>query len=359
MEEPQLDLFENHPEAPPLRTFQKEYGGLNFSKGSQGFDTLSSWVVKSIIPTESFGTIWGPSGTLKSFLMIDLCCSVSTGTPWCGKAVQQAGVVYVAAEGQAGVAKRIKAWEVARGRDTEHLYVLGHSVTMSAESELSTLIEAIQTLEEMEDIKIRLVVLDTLARCYDGDENASRDMSLFVKGCDRLKTSVAASVVCVHHSGRDESRGARGSTALKAACDFEFQVKRKGKDPLLTLINTKQKDDSESPNYEIEFESVDLGIRCEEDLPLTSLTRVQGGSTSNADDSLNNDPILRILGEQHGGQATRIELRQSLYPAQATLSEAERKSLSRSLKILQNSGRITILQKSTRASDNDIITLTH
>ncbi len=87
------------------------------------------------------------------------------------------------------------------------------------------------------------MVIDTLARCFgNGDENATLDMNKFVKGTDLIKgTFPQATVLVVHHTGKDPRRGDRGSTALRAAADTMMELA--GSSPkALTLKCEKHKD---------------------------------------------------------------------------------------------------------------------
>lgn len=45
-----------------------------------------------------------------------------------------------------------------------------------------------------------LLVVDTLARHIDGDENAPVDMGLFIAACDGLRERYRCAVLIVHHS---------------------------------------------------------------------------------------------------------------------------------------------------------------
>ncbi|MDI7126014.1 hypothetical protein QMO32_29270, partial [Klebsiella pneumoniae] len=49
-------------------------------------------------------------------------------------------------------------------------------------------------------------------------------------------------MMIVHHSGKDQERGARGSSAFQAALDAEFNVRREGRRNAITLSCTKMKD---------------------------------------------------------------------------------------------------------------------
>ena len=103
------------------------------------------------------------------------------------------------------------------------------------------------------------VVIDTLARCFAGDENKTEDMGRFIAACDQLKSTVGVTVLVVHHSGVSDKERARGSSALRAACDFEFRVERaKQEKPALILTSTKAKDDKEKPKQMFELDTVQL-----------------------------------------------------------------------------------------------------
>ncbi|MCK8083750.1 helicase RepA family protein [Vibrio sp. 1CM24A] len=336
----------------------EQYGDFMFSRGSTGYDYQAQWLIKDYFPTLSFGVIYGASGTLKSFQAIDIACSIATEKTWCDRNVEQGAVVYVAAEGQIGISKRIKAWELTNGLKADKVFVLGNSLLLAEETTQEQMITAIQQLEERENVKVQLIILDTLARCFSGDENSSRDMGAFISGCDKVKAATSTSIMCVHHTGKDASKGARGSSVLRAACDYEFHVKRSGQSKLLTFSNTKQKDGTEMPCMEFEMETVDLGIVCDSHRPITSLARTKKAVTKTIKVKPKKDPILEILNRDFAGKATREQLRSMLYPT-GKMTDAQRKSFSRSIKTLIENRLVSLEQSSAKASNTDVITVVH
>ena len=88
-----------------------------------------------------------------------------------------------------------------------------------------------------------LVVIDTLARCFDGDENLQEDMGRFIGGIDRLRREFDTTVIVVHHTRLDADRE-RGSTAFRGAADTMVYC-RKSRDGELELTCNKQKDAEE------------------------------------------------------------------------------------------------------------------
>ena len=73
----------------------------------------------------------------------------------------------------------------------------------------------------------RLIVIDTLKRFMSGlDENSSKDMAIITQQMRDL-TKHGASVIAIHHSGKDTTRGGdRGSTELGAGVDTVLVVEK-------------------------------------------------------------------------------------------------------------------------------------
>lgn len=84
---------------------------LPLSVGSDGYDQEQDYTLKSYLPSNSLSSIYGPSGSYKSFLAVSWACHVAAGMKWAGKSVSAGAVMYVVGEGGIGVPRRIKAWE--------------------------------------------------------------------------------------------------------------------------------------------------------------------------------------------------------------------------------------------------------
>ncbi|HCG5474323.1 TPA: AAA family ATPase [Vibrio parahaemolyticus] len=348
----------NKYEVSELQNTLEQFGDFLFSRGSTGYDHQAQWLVKDYFSTLSFGVIYGASGTLKSFQAIDIGCCIATGKPWCDRNVEQGAVVYVAAEGQIGISKRIKAWELANKLKADNVFVLGNSLLLAEDTPQEQMITAIQQLEERENVKVQLIILDTLARCFSGDENSSRDMGAFISGCDKVKAATSTSIMCVHHTGKDASKGARGSSVLRAACDYEFHVKRNGQSKLLTFSNTKQKEGAEMPCLELEMETVDLGIVCDHQQPITSLARKKEAVKKEGKIESKTHPIVDALNNNFSGKATREQLRNLLHP-EGNMDNSQRQSFRRAIQALVEKGQITVEQQSAKASGTDTISVLH
>jgi hypothetical protein len=206
-----------------------------------------TWLIDSIIPSGGLVGLYGPPGVMKSFVAADIALSVAAGGLWQGHEVTRGYPLYVCAEGSAGMGKRIKGWLQYRGLKPSQARAawLTESVPVYADSDgMHRVIERIEEAEVVPD----LIVIDTLARCFDGDENQQADMGRFVAGVDRLRKEYDATVLVVHHTRLDGDRE-RGNTAFRGAADAMISLKReKGK---LLLSCNKQKDAEEFDTIEL------------------------------------------------------------------------------------------------------------
>ncbi|ECI2683701.1 AAA family ATPase [Salmonella enterica subsp. enterica serovar Reading] len=233
---------------------------LPISWGSEGFDAQQSYVIKGLIPAESLCSAYGASGSYKSFLAISWSCHVATGMKWGGRRVSKGAVIYIAGEGSMGVKRRVKAWEITHGKEVTDLCIVNAPVFPASPDYVEQVIRTAGLVKSRTGENVRLIVIDTLARCFGGnDENDSRDMGAFIQGCDAIKQATGATVLVVHHSGKDETKGARGSSAFRAALDAEYRIGRENSDvTALVAACTKMKDAEEPKESAYDLKSVEV-----------------------------------------------------------------------------------------------------
>lgn len=274
-----------------------------FKRGFDGFDEEHSYLIKSYIPTNSLGVIFGATGSFKSFHVLSWVAHIALGKSWNDCNVIQAPVLYIAGEGGLGVPRRIKAIadKYNNSSDIEELIRLDHAIDMGNIKELNQLLDSIAKLQEHLKNKLGLVVIDTLARCFgSGDENRTDDMNRFIQACDRIRANLGVTVLVVHHSGIADKHRARGSTALKAACDFEYMIERvEGESPAYTLTCTKSKDDKENPKQIFSLAELPLFVDSEGE-EVNSLVSNNMGvvlsteETTNSNKSSNSQKVYNI-----------------------------------------------------------------
>jgi AAA domain/DnaB-like helicase N terminal domain len=206
---------------------------------TEGLDTIPppEPLVEGIFDRDSLVWLQGKSGHGKSFLGVDLAGCVGTGHHWHGRAVHQGTVLYIAAEGVSGMRQRVRAWEKSYGRPMLGVRWLPLPVQASNTAEWSALIDLAA------EIGPELVIVDTQARVTVGmEENAAKDMGVFVDKLEKLRHATHAAVLVLHHIGRSGDH-MRGSTSLEGAADTVLSVAKD--DAEITLSNPKQKNAEE------------------------------------------------------------------------------------------------------------------
>jgi hypothetical protein len=203
------------------------------------------YLIEDLIPKKALVEMFGQSGCGKSFLGVDIACSIATGKTYHDLKTEKGAVVYLAGEGHRGITQRGWAWFKYHGLSVDEapLFISKHGIGLSDAHQL----EFIKM--ELDDLKVKgnkpsLIIIDTLARNFGGgDENSTKDMSEFIVAVDELINRYDASVLIVHHSGHSEQSRGRGNSALKAAVDAEYQIKKS--DRFIYLNCTKMKDAEE------------------------------------------------------------------------------------------------------------------
>lgn len=254
-------------------------GELRAGKARIDFDGISladmkphlsdGYLVKNFIGAKTLVGIVGPSGCGKTFLTGDLAIHIASNTEWRGHRVAGGLVVYVALEGLASSENRFVAARDAGGFGAGLPLVLTPGpVNLRDPADVEKLIAFVRAAETEHGARAAAVIIDTLSRAMaGGDENSSEDMGALIAGADRLRLATGATVVLIHHSGKDESRGARGHSSLRAALDTEVEVAKTAGLSVATV--TKQRDLPIGGRYAFTLEVVTLGHDGEGD-PITT-----------------------------------------------------------------------------------------
>lgn len=235
-------------------------GGLRLVRYSDLEVKAPEFLIDGLLETKSLGMIFGPSGSGKSFLGIDMAASIASGTPWHGKAVAEGAVIYLAGEGLSGISRRLRAWEIARGGDLAKapLFVSSCAAQLNDKDGAAALMAQVKAVAQAEGDPA-LVVIDTVNRNFGpGDENSTADMTGFIDTMAAIRDQFGCSVVAIHHSGKDASLGARGSSALRAAMDFEAGLGTDKRGIRFWITKTKEAPLPDEP-MRFQLRSIDLG----------------------------------------------------------------------------------------------------
>lgn len=276
-----------HAKTPPMRF--KLLSGAELSNAPP-----MRWIVRGVLPLEGLAALYGPSGSGKSFMVLDVAASVAGGDySWFGRRVTQCPVTYCALEGEAGMGKRIAAWSLHHKKPVPNsLRFIAQAFDLLDGGDVAELGKAIQAAGGAGG----LVILDTLNRAAPGaDENSSVDMGNIIAASKRLQSITGGLVLLVHHTGKDAAKGLRGHSSLYAALDGAIEVTKT--DTRREWSIAKSKDDETGAAHAFKLEVVPVGFD-DEGEEITSCAAV-------ADDSA--DTVKRVKLPSGGNQKIALD----------------------------------------------------
>jgi len=197
------------------------------------------WLIEKMIPTRGLSFLIGKSGHGKTFVAVSMALSIATGRDWFGRVVRGSPVVFALGEGLHGLRARVSAWQQLHPEVGEAQIFFSDRVPNLMER--NSCIEFVEAVKES-GVRPGGVFVDTWSRAVAGaDENAAKDMSAAVENADFIGRALGCSVIALHHVGKDATQGSRGSSALQASLEAEWEL-RKLDDGILELRPTKLRD---------------------------------------------------------------------------------------------------------------------
>jgi hypothetical protein len=236
--------------------------------------------------------VYGESNSGKTFLATNIAFHVANGWEWNGRYVERCGVIYCAMEGAYGIRNRITALKIEYGIEIDvPLGIVTAPLDLCiSKTDTENLIDAIKAEAKDIGFDIGLIIIDTVARAMaGGNENAPDDMGALVKNGDRIRAETGAHVMWIHHSGKDQARGARGHSSLRAATDTEIEVSSEG--GFRTARVTKQREYECTGEFNFELKVIEIG-QTKRGKTLTSCVVV------NTDERSRKAPSGRLTGNE-------------------------------------------------------------
>ena len=247
------------------------------------------WQVKHWLQSQALIMVHGPSGCGKTFLVLDMVLAVaSKGTipDWFGNKVRHGTVVYLAGEGHHGLRGRVAAWKQHKGVGELDMWLSRHGLDLNTPQGYQKTVDAIRALPNPPEI----IVVDTLHRFLDGDENSASDAKSMLDACGAMINEFDCSVVLVHHTGVsvEAQHRARGSSAWRGALDIEISVIP---GETIEINQRKSKDAEEAESVFVELQSVPIkGWLDEDDDQVSSAVLVAGNEPTK---SKKDSPLAR------------------------------------------------------------------
>ena len=221
--------------------------------------SASQWLIKGVLPRSKDPVIlFGASGAGKSFVALDQALAIARGIDWRGCRVTQGRVLYMGAEGGAGIGKRVQAHCDYHGIDRNDLPldVMIAAPNLLEQEDVSEVVKSISAFGPYV-----YVVIDTLAQVTPGaNENSGEDMGPVLANIKAIQNATDATVGVVHHAGKDLSRGSRGWSGLKAAAEAQLEVVRDEDSGQRYMRVEKMKDGEDGAKYGFKLEVVQVGV---------------------------------------------------------------------------------------------------
>jgi archaellum biogenesis ATPase FlaH len=224
------------------------------------------WFIFGVVPKAEVVLMFGASRSGKTFLVLDMAFAIGRGVPWRGIETEKAKVIYLAAEGAGGARKRFRAYaqhnSLSQAEVDNGIGIIDATPNMRDAKVLNEIARCIRKAGGTD-----ILIIDTLAQVIHGDENGEDMQNLINLVREHLCKPLKAMAFFIHHTGKDTSKGARGSSTLLAAVEAEFEVVRSGDVRMMKV--TKLKDGEEGAQFGFSLGTVDVG-EDEQGRPITS-----------------------------------------------------------------------------------------
>ncbi len=310
-----------------------------------------NWLIRDRLEHPSFVVLFGPPEQGKTFVAIDMACSVALGRDWQGGKTKRSRVHYLAGEGHNGLGRRFLAWKLHNEvSDAEwnaaELYVSPYAINMLDDETMQRLYAEVQKTGTPE-----LLFIDTYTRMTPGlDQSSQKEVGEFVRRIDDIVKAWNCTVVILQHTGQDNQHRAMGSIVLKGAVDVEMRVmKTPGGE--VELSNTKSKEAPRFPDQFFRFQDVTLPWLENEDAGPNEVPRAQRSAVLVSVDAPPPDKggrphkgidLLReVLRE---GPLPETEARTRFRGLTEGTAEAARKQFNRALERAVEAGLIVLLE---------------
>jgi hypothetical protein len=262
-------------------------------------------LIANVLPAAQVSVLFGPSNSFKSFLAIDMLCSIASGRAWHGLPVEQGPVLYIVTEGaHEAVAKRIVGWFEDKGIALEvgnaAIGIIKVPVIMNRVGDVDALIATIR--EGLPGCK--LAVFDLLAGSMEGSEADSEIVTAWVRGTQRFADELTCTQLHVTHSGYSDASRGRGHSHLWGS--FSTRLKAEG-DPKArtTFLSVERHKDWDAAGLGWSFDLVQIPLGAGHETTL--VPKLAGGKEGSRKVWPQTAKLLRQVMEAVADRAKRVQ----------------------------------------------------
>jgi AAA domain len=205
---------------------------------------ISNDIVRDLLPKHAFGEVHADAGGGKTAIVVDLLLHVAAGLEYRGRRTEQQVVVYVALEGHGGIDNRVIAAAKELGIADAPFALVKSSASFRDAATGEKVAAIVKELTEQYGGDCPIVAIDTYTAALGagGSDCDPATVSAFINTV-QMHLLTKCTVLILHHFGKDQSRGGRGWSGLRASLDFEIEIDRD--EDLRILRVTKSRDGSD------------------------------------------------------------------------------------------------------------------
>ncbi len=184
------------------------------------------WIIPDVLPVGLVSAIVAQSGAGKSWCVGDMMRKLSYGGVWAGKyQLQKRKVGYIDLEGNyTTLQNRMNKLDVGAPNELDD--EADANLWWSSDlGQLDLTDEAVRSevIEAVKEAGIEVLFVDSLSKTHLVDENTEA-MKHVMNALEDIARRASCTIVVIHHAGKDKTRGARGSSAIKAAMQHQIEL---------------------------------------------------------------------------------------------------------------------------------------
>lgn len=192
------------------------------------------WLIEPLVPRSRHVALWAVHKTGKSLIALEVAAAAATGSDCFGYKIPAAmDVIYLDMEmTEDDLEERLTDLGYGPATDLARL----HYYLLPALPPLDTHAGGHAIVELAQRHSPELIVIDTMARVVEGEENDADTYRAFNRHTGRALKALGVAVLRLDHGGKDTSLGQRGSSAKGDDVDVVWQLKNA--DNGLELVRT-------------------------------------------------------------------------------------------------------------------------
>lgn len=218
-------------------------------------------LIEGLLVMGKLTVTYGDSNSGKTFWALAMAAHIVMGRDFFGRKVDPGLVVYLASEAPGSIRSRMQAMKKFYGHDLADFAMVPLPMNFyDGDGDANDVIDLVQAISELKGKPVRLIIGDTLARMSAGaNENSGEDMGPVMARFDRVAQATKAALHIIHHNGKDQAKGSRGWSGIRAHIDTEIEVAEK--DGIRSASVTKQRElPGKGEMIYFRLEVVEMGI---------------------------------------------------------------------------------------------------